>query len=77
MRTRYIPDNIALKCNDEYVNVSIIDKKAVLKVAQEKQIDSIMSFGVDPGVVLASYVQNKMGLHTLSPISVIGLKWNR
>ena len=58
----YLPDNIAHKFSDEYVNVSIIDKEAVLKVAQEKQIDGIMSFGVDPGVVSAAYVAEKMGL---------------
>lgn len=63
----YLPDNIAHKYSDEYVNVSIIDKEAVLKVAQEKQIDGIMSFGVDPGVVSASYVQNKMGLSGFGP----------
>lgn len=60
--TDYLPDNIAHKYSDEYVNVSIIDKEAVLKVAQEKQIDGIMSFGVDPGVVAAAYVAEKMGL---------------
>lgn len=58
----YLPDNIAHKYSDEYINVSIIDKEAVLKVAQEKQIDGIMSFGVDPGVVSAAYVAEKMGL---------------
>lgn len=58
----YLPDNIAHKYSDEYVNVSIIDKEAVLKVAKEKQIDGIMSFGVDPGVVSAAYVAEKMGL---------------
>ncbi len=58
----YLPDNIAHKYSDEYVNVSIIDKEAVLKVAQEKRIDGIMSFGVDPGVVSAAYVAEKMGL---------------
>ena len=58
----YLPDNIAHKYSDEYVNVSIIDKDAVLKVAQEKQIDGILSFGVDPGVVTAAYVAEKMGL---------------
>ncbi len=58
----YLPNNIAHKYSDEYVNVSIIDKEAVLKVAQEKQIDGIMSFGVDPGVVSAAYVAEKMGL---------------
>ncbi len=58
----YLPDNIAHKHSDEYVNVSIIDRDAVLKVAQEKQIDGIMSFGCDPGVVTAAYVADKMGL---------------
>lgn len=58
----YLPDNIAHKYSDEYVNVSIIDKEAVLKVAEEKHIDGIMSFGVDPGVVSAAYVAEKMGL---------------
>lgn len=58
----YLPDNIAHKYSDEYINVSIIDKEAVLKVAQEKQIDGIMSFGVDPGVITAAYVAEKMGL---------------
>ncbi len=67
----YIPDNIAHKYSDEYVNVSIIDKEAVLKVAQEKQIDGIMSFGVDPGVVAASYVQNKMGLPSFGPFESV------
>lgn len=58
----YIPDNIAHKYSDEYHNISIIDKEAVLKLAQKLQIDGIMSFAVDPGVVTAAYVAEKMGL---------------
>ena len=58
----YLPDNIAHKYSDEYCNVSIIDKEAVLKEAQRLQIDGIMSFAVDPGVVSAAYVAEKMGL---------------
>jgi len=58
----YLPDNIAHKYSDEYHNVSILDKEAVLKLAQEIQIDGIMSFAVDPGVVTAAYVAEKMGL---------------
>ena len=58
----YLPDNVAHRYSDEYVNVSIIDRDAVLKVAREKRIDGIMSFGVDPGVVTAAYVAEKMGL---------------
>lgn len=58
----YIPDNIAHKYSDEYHNVSIIDKDAVLQLAQKLKIDGIMSFAVDPGVVSAAYVAEKMGL---------------
>ena len=73
----YLPDNIAHKFSDEYVNVSIIDKKAVLKVAQEKQIDGIMSFGVDPGVVAASYVQEKMGIPSFGPYESVCILQNK
>lgn len=69
----YIPDNIAHKYSDEYVNVSIIDKEAVLKVAREKKIDGIMSFGVDPGVIAASYVQNEMGLPSFGPFESVDI----
>ena len=58
----YLPDNIAHKYSDEYHNVSIIDKEAVLELAKRLQIDGIMSFAVDPGVVSAAYVAEKMGL---------------
>lgn len=58
----YLPDNIAHKYSDEYHNVSIIDKEAVLDLACELKIDGIMSFAVDPGVVTAAYVQEQLGL---------------
>lgn len=73
----YLPDNIAHKYSDEYVNVSIIDKDAVLKVAIEKEIDGIMSFGVDPGVVSASYVQNKLGLPSFGPFESVEILQNK
>lgn len=69
----YLPDNIAHKYSDEYVNVSIIDKEAVLRVAREKEIDGIMSFGVDPGVIAASYVQNQMGLPSFGPFESVDI----
>ena len=58
----YLPDNIAHKHSDEYRNVSIIDKDAVLSTARELGIDGIMSFACDPGVVTAAYVAEKLGL---------------
>lgn len=73
----YLPDNVAHKFSDEYVNVSIVDKEAVLRVAQEKQIDGIMSFGVDPGVVSAAYVQEKMGLPAFGPFHSVEILQNK
>ena len=58
----YLPDNMAHKYSDEYHNVSIIDKEAVLALANELQIDGILSYAVDPGVVTAAYVAEQMGL---------------
>lgn len=58
----YLPNNIAHKYSDEYHNVSILDKEAVLRLAQELQIDGILSYAVDPGVVTAAYVAKKMNL---------------
>lgn len=73
----YLPDNIAHKWSDEYCNVSIIDKEAVLKEAQRLQIDGIMSFACDPGVVSASYVQNKMGLPSFGPFESVEILQNK
>lgn len=58
----YLPDNIAHKYADEYHNISITDREAVLALAQKLQITGIMSFAVDPGVLTATYVAEKMGL---------------
>lgn len=58
----YLPDNTAHKYSDEYHNVSIVEKEAVLKIAQQLNVDGVMSFACDPGVVTAAYVAEKMGL---------------
>ena len=58
----YIPDNIAHQYSDEYHNVSILDKEAVLRLAKDCKIDGILSYAVDPGVVAAAYVAEQMGL---------------
>lgn len=73
----YIPDNIAHRYSDEYVNVSIIDQEAVLAVARQHQIDGIMSFGVDPGVVAAAYVQQEMRLPAFGPYESVCILQNK
>ncbi len=73
----YLPNNIAHKWSDEYCNVSIIDKEAVLREAQRLRIDGIMSFACDPGVVSASYVQNEMGLPSFGPFESVEILQNK
>ena len=58
----YLPNNIAHRYSDKYCNISVTDKDAVLKAAVEMEIDGIMSFACDPGVVTAAYVAEKMRL---------------
>ena len=58
----YLPDNIAHKYSDEYCNVSIIDKEKTLEAAKRLNIDGIMSFACDPGVITAAYVAEELGL---------------
>ncbi|MDR0745461.1 MAG: ATP-grasp domain-containing protein [Mediterranea sp.] len=73
----YLPNNTAHKYSDEYCNLSITDKEAVLQLAVEKQIDGILSFAADPGVVTAGYVADKLGLPGASPYSSVSLLQNK
>lgn len=58
----YLPGNVAHKYSDEYCNISIIDKEAVLECAKRLNIDGVMSFACDPGVVTAAYIAEKLNL---------------
>ncbi len=73
----YLPDNIAHKYSDEYCNVSIINKEAVLKKAIELKIDGIMSFGCDPGVVTAAYVAEQLNLPSAGSYKSISILQNK
>ncbi|MHA6280383.1 ATP-grasp domain-containing protein [Salinimicrobium sp. CAU 1759] len=55
-------ENPAHRCSHEFHLINILEKEAVLKVAQELQIDGILSFAVDPGVTTAAYVAELMNL---------------
>lgn len=73
----YLPDNIAHKYSDEYVNVSIIDKEAVLEAAKKLEIDGIMSFATDPGVVTAAYVAEKLSLPSVGSYAAVSILQNK
>jgi len=73
----YLPDNIAHKYSDEYCNISIIEKDLVLKKAKELNIDGIMSFACDPGVVTAAYVAEKLGLPSVGSYESVCILQNK
>jgi len=73
----YLPENIAHKFSDQYCNLSIVDKEAILKKAEELKIDGIMSFGTDPGVTTASYVAEKLGLPNTGPYKSVSILQNK
>lgn len=73
----YIPDNIAHKYSDKYININIVDKEAVLAAAKAEKIDGIMSFGVDPGVISAAYVQEQLGLPAFGPYESVVILQNK
>lgn len=73
----YLPNNIAHKFSDEYHNVSIIDKEAVLALAKRLEIDGVMSFACDPGVVTAAYIAEQMGLPACGPYESVCILQNK
>lgn len=73
----YLPENIAHKYSDEYHNLSILDKEAVLNLAKRLTVDGIMSFAVDPGVTTAAYVSEKLNLPAAGPYESIRILQNK
>ena len=73
----YLPENIAHRYSDEYCNVSIVDKEATLQEAQRLQIDGVISFACDPGVVTAAYVAEKMGLPSVGSYEAVSILQNK
>ncbi len=73
----YIPDNVAHKYSDEYYNISIVDKKAILKLARDLKVSGIMSFATDPGVITAAYVAQELGLPSCGPYDSVCILQNK
>lgn len=58
----FLADNPGQYIADSFYLVSTTEKDAVLKVAQDEQIDGILAYSSDPAAPTAAYVANKMGL---------------
>ncbi len=72
-----VENNIAHKYSDEFHNVSITDKDAILNLAQDLNIDGIMSFAVDPGVITAAYVADRLNLPKPAPFKSVEILQNK
>ena len=72
----YLPSNPGHKFADEYHNVSITDKDAVLKLAAELKVDGIVAYASDPAAPTAAYVCEKLGLPT-SPYKSVEILSNK
>lgn len=60
----YLPDNPGQYHVDKFYQVSTTDKEAILKVAQDEQVDYIIAYASDPAAPTAAYVAEKLGLPT-------------
>ena len=60
----FLTDNPGQYSADKFYLVSTTDKEAVLKVAQEEQVDGVLAYASDPAAPTAAYVAEKLGLPT-------------
>lgn len=72
----YLPDNVAHKVSDEYVNFSTTDKEGILEWAKNNHIDGIVTF-TDSGVVTTAYVQHHLGLPQIGPLESVEILQNK
>lgn len=72
----YLPDNVAHKYSDEYVNLSTTDKEGILNFAREAKVDGIMTF-TDSGVVSVAYACHHLGLPMTGPLESVELLQNK
>lgn len=73
----YLPDNYAHAFADQYINASIIDRDLILKIAREENVDGVMSFATDPGVLTAAYVAEKLGLPSCGSFESVQILQNK
>lgn len=61
---------------DKFYLVSTTDKKAVLTVAMDEQVDGVLAYASDPAAPTAAYIAEKMGLPT-NPYKSVDILCNK
>lgn len=72
----YLPDNVAHKHSDEFINFSTIDKEGILEWAMKNPIDGVVTF-TDSGVVTTAYLQHHLGLPQIGPLESVEILQNK
>ena len=72
----YLPDNVAHRHSDEFINFSTIDKEGILEWAKKNPIDGVVTF-TDSGVVTTAYLQHHLGLPQIGPLESVEILQNK
>ena len=72
----YLPDNVAHKVSDEFINYSTTDKEGILEWAKNNPIDGVVTF-TDSGVVTTAYLQHHLGLPQIGPLESVKILQNK
>ena len=72
----YLPDNVAHKVSDEFINFSTTDKEGILEWAKNNPIDGVVTF-TDSGVVTTAYLQHHLGLPQIGPLESVEILQNK
>ena len=72
----YLTDNPGQYAADKFYLVSTTDRDAVLKVAEEENIDGVIAYSSDPAAPTAAFVAEKLGLPT-NPFRAVDILCNK
>lgn len=72
----YLPENVAHKISDEFINFSTTDKEGILEWAKNNPIDGVVTF-TDSGVVTTAYLQHHLGLPQIGPLESVEILQNK
>ena len=72
----FLPNNYAHKFSDEYCNISLLDTPALLAKARDLEIDGVLGFANDIGVLPAAIIATEMGLPT-PPLKSVEILQNK
>ncbi len=72
----YLPDNPGQYHADKFYLDSTTDKKRILEIAENEQVNGILAFASDPAAPTAAYVAEKLGLPT-NPLESVEILCNK